>query len=81
MTSVGSSEDQTGNPPGGWDSEGQLRIVNFVIPAKFRKAVREPGSRNNLVELNQRAHSPQRLDLSASTSLAAGLASELYKID
>ena len=29
-----------------------LRIANFVIPAKFRTAGREPGSRNNLVVLN-----------------------------
>jgi hypothetical protein len=29
-----------------------LRIAKFVIPAKFRKAGREPGSRNNLVVLN-----------------------------
>jgi hypothetical protein len=32
--------------------ERSLRIAKFVIPAKFRKAGREPGSRNNLVVLN-----------------------------
>jgi len=32
------------------------------------------------LELNPRAHSPQRLDLSWSTSLAAGLASEPHKL-
>jgi hypothetical protein len=46
------SNCETGNPPEGWESEGQFRIAHFVIPAKFRKAGREPGSRNNLVVLN-----------------------------
>ena len=33
-------------------SNCEFRIAHFVILAKFRKAGREPGSRNNLVVLN-----------------------------
>jgi hypothetical protein len=51
------SEEQTGNPPEGWESEG--RIPNYTQTALKHQVF--------YVELNQRAHSPQRHDLSDST--------------